>query len=286
VGSFDLPADRITMGAYDPWQSFAGLGLDLEHRYVRQDRPDLLVEALARTRGRRTLLVTVEPFPPERSTENVLEVIAEGRRDEEIRRLARAAGDAKPQPLLLRWGHEMELDNLYPWSDRDPRTYRAAYRRVVELFRKEGASNVRWVWSPAGEPEAAPYYPGDDVVDYVGLTVLGDAGWDAIFGRPPRSFADLLAPKYEVVAGFGKPILIAELGVSGTPARQREWLLAAGAALKNSPRLRAVSYSADINAPNSRLPSGPDWRVAAGSYGDFLHAALAPSSSNPGIARS
>jgi hypothetical protein len=267
-----LPSDRLTLGAYDPWESFVDLPLGLEHWYVRQDRADLLAGALARARDRRTLLVTVEPFPPAGSHDDVLETVSSGRADEELRRLARVARAARPQMLLLRWGHEMELNDLYPWSARAPGTYRAAYRRVVELFRREGATNVQWVWSPAGNPEASPYYPGDDVVDYVGLTVLGDARWDATFGLPPQSFADLLAPKYALAAGHAKPVLIAELGVSGTPDRQREWLLAAAAALGEYPRVRAISYFGDVNSPNNRLSEQPDWRVAAPSYGAFVRA--------------
>jgi cellulose synthase (UDP-forming) len=53
--------------------------------------------------------------------------------------------------------------------------YQQAFRHVVSLFRDEGADNVRFVWSPAGETNALDYYPGGDVVDYVGLTVLEDA---------------------------------------------------------------------------------------------------------------
>jgi beta-mannanase len=37
----------------------------------------------------------------------------------------------------------------------------------------EEATNARWVWSPAGEPDALVFYPGDDVVSYVGLTCPG-----------------------------------------------------------------------------------------------------------------
>jgi hypothetical protein len=273
--SFDLPDDRVTFGAYDPWQAFAGLPLELEHWYVPQDRADLLAGVLARARDRRALLVTVEPYPPAGAPGGVLEAVAAGRADAEVRRLARAARDARPPALLLRWGHEMELHDLYPWSAQDPAAYRAAYRRVVALFREEGATNVRWVWSPAGNPEAALYYPGDDVVDYVGLTVLGDSGWDAAFGMTPQSFAELLAPKHAFAARFGKPLLIAELGVSGPPERQREWLLAAAATLAEYPRVRAVSYFADANAPNNRLRDQPDWRVAPADYAAFVGAAEA-----------
>ena len=107
------------------------------------------------------------------------------------------------------------------------------------------------------------FYPGDDAVDRVGLTVLGDAGWDRLYGLPRQSLADVLRPRYREVVGFGKPVIVAELGVSGPPKAQAAWLAAGGAALPEFPAVRAVVYFNDRNAPNNRLPDQPDWRVTA-----------------------
>ena len=82
--------------------------------------------------------------------------VAAGAADDELRALARVARASAPQEVWLRWGHEMDLPGLYPWSTGDPERYRAAYRRVVAVFREEGADNVRFVWSPAGETGACP----------------------------------------------------------------------------------------------------------------------------------
>ena len=90
-------------------------------------------------------------------------------------RIPRETEGEREQVILVRWGHEMELANLYPWGDRPADVYQQAFRHVVEVFRAAGASNVRFVWSPAGNANAVDYYPGEDVVDYVGVTVLGDA---------------------------------------------------------------------------------------------------------------
>ena len=120
---------------------------------------------------------------------------------------------------------------------------------------------MRWGWSPAGNERSEAFYPGDDVVDYIGLTILGDEGWDQAFGLAPQSFADLLRPKYARVAPLGKPIVIAEVGVSGTPGRQREWLVTAARALSDFPLVRAMSYFNAVNVPNKWLPTEPDWRA-------------------------
>jgi beta-mannanase len=264
-----LPAERIAVGAYDPELALRDLYLDLEHWYVRQDEPDLLVGALAMARNRRSLLVTIEPFPARRQREPVLDAVAAGRADEQLRRLARAVRAAYPQAVLVRWGHEMDLSGLYPWAANAPDLYRAAFRRVVTVFREEEASNARWVWSPAGDPAAEAYYPGDDAVDYIGLTILGDETWDAGFGLPPQSFVELLRPRYERMVGFGKPIILAEVGVSGSPDRQADWLAQAAGALAEFPAIRALGYFNDVNAANSRLAHRPDWRLAPETFDGF-----------------
>jgi endoglucanase len=261
VAELPLLTDKLNLGAYDPEQRLTGLSLNIEHWYVRQDAPELLAGILAHARNRRTPLVTIEPFPAANQHTPVLDRVLAGQADDELRRLADVARDSAPQTVLARWGHEMDLSGLYPWSANDPYMYRAAYRHVVAVFNAEGANNVRWVWSPAGEASAPAFYPGGDVVDYVGLTVLGDTNWDAGFGLPRQSLADLLAPRYSVVQGLGKPIIVAELGVSGTAAEQRAWLAAGSEALSDFPLVQALVYFNDRNAPNNRRLPEPDWRL-------------------------
>jgi beta-mannanase len=270
VAPLDLPPAGVVVGAYDPWARFADVPLGLEHWFIRQDEPALLVGALARARNARTALVTIEPFPAPRQRTPVLDDVVAGKTDAQLRTIARTIRDHRPQVVLVRWGHEMDLSGLYPWSANDPALYRAAFRRVASILREEGATNARLVWSPlADADEAAAFYPGDDVVDYVGLTVLGDAAWDAGWGLPPRSFHELTAPKYARVAGFGKPIVVAELGVSGTPERQAAWLARVTPDLAAFPLVRAVSYFNDENPPINRLPVQPDWRLEPSLFARF-----------------
>lgn len=268
--SLDLPSDRLSVGAYDPGLAYDHLAIDIEHWYVRQDEPELLAGALARARGRRTLLVTIEPFPPRGAKGPVLDAIVAGQADDELRELAQVVRSSWPQTALVRWGHEMEVSGLYPWAANRPDLYRSAFRRVVTIFRETGATNARWVWSPVGNPGLDAYHPGDDVVDYVGLTVLGDASWDAGFGLPPQSFAQLLEPRYNRVVEFGKPVIVAEFGVSGSAERKLGWMSAASQSMDEFPLVRALVYFNDVNAPTT-LSSQPDWRLAPELLSQFLN---------------
>jgi cellulose synthase (UDP-forming) len=261
MASLELPTDRLTLGAYDPTRQIPLEDIGLEHWYVRQDDPAALAAALKHAQNRHTVMVTVEPYLAAGDKSPVLDLIQQGRLDPQIRMMARTVASSAPQIVLVRWGHEMELSGLYPWAANDPELYREAFRRVVDIFRTEGATNARFVWSPAGSPGADVYYPGDDVVDYIGLTVLGDAQWDADAGEAPRSFVDLFAPRYALVAQHDKPIMVAELGVSGDRERQASWLQQASASVAQFALLRAVVY---FNAPNPWPGSAnvaPDWRI-------------------------
>jgi len=256
----------LIVGAFDPTRSLGSLSLALRHVYVPQDRPDLLQLALAQTPNSDFLLVTLEPTSEPDESMPVLERVASGRADAELRSMADVIRDNPSRVVLVRWAHEMGLRLLYAWSGTNPPLYVAAYRHVVQVFRSEGATNARWVWSPAGEASALPFYPGDDVVDYVGVTVLGDAEWDAELGIEPRqSMADVLRPRYAALSPLGKPMLIAELGVSGRAADQDAWLAAAARDLHEFPDVRVVVYFNAQNAPNNWRGSQPDWRLTDAS---------------------
>jgi hypothetical protein len=265
--SLVLPARGAPwVGAYDPNFTLYGEGNPLRSWYVRQDDSEYFARVLDYAAGRFLPMITIEPY----GEGDVLARVTSGGADDEIRAMAKAVA-ARPLPqVLIRWGHEMDLSLLYPWSDRDPATYRTAYRRVVSIFRAEGATAAQFVWSPAGEAVAVDYYPGDDVVDQVGVTVLADEQWEALAGLPSQSFVDIFGPRYARLAPFGKPMMIAELGVSGSNERQRSWLDAAAASICSYPQLRSMVYFQERNAENQRFGIRPDWSVSDATFRQFF----------------
>ena len=267
----DLASDHLNIGAYDPQLTLGDQPLNIEQWYVPQYDPQVLAGALAHAKNQRTPMVTIEPWPtPGSAATDVLGDVVSGKSDADLRQLARIAAANQPQVVLVRWGHEMELADLYPWGAQDPAEYQQAFRHVVSIFREEGATNVRFVWSPAGNSNSLDYYPGDDVVDYVGATVLEDAGWDAGWGLPPQSFDDLYGPRYRLLAPLGKPMIISELGVSGTPEYQASWLAAAAQSLGNYPNLVAAVYFNDVNPHVNGLATEPDWRLTGEPLSAFM----------------
>lgn len=156
--------------------------------------------------------------------------IIAGKHDDYIREWARdAAGWGKP--MYLRFAHEMNGD-WYPWSpDINGNTsdeYVAAWRHVVDIFREEGATNVRWVWSPAvlrttGTP-LSELYPGDDYVDWVGLD--GYNWGTSEYWSSWQTLAEVFRPIYDEATAVapGKPIMITETSSTEVGGDKATWI--------------------------------------------------------------
>jgi hypothetical protein len=100
------------------------------------------------------------------------------------------------RPVYLRIGYEFDL----PENGYKPADYIAAYRHVVDRFRKDGVTNAAYVWHSYAGPETRPvedWYPGDSYVDWFAVS------WFDQPKGPAEAFA-ALARKH------GKPLMIAE----------------------------------------------------------------------------
>ena len=145
-------------------------------------------------------------------------------------------------PVLLRFAHEMN-GSWYPWAQQ-PQTYVEAFRKVAQAVHEgTSATQMMWAPNYGGgypftggpyafsADRAAPtagsadfewldtdgdgaltetddpyesYYPGDDVVDWVGLTIYhvgGESPWDGNNVPEPDKFATQLRGAYDGLGG-------------------------------------------------------------------------------------
>jgi hypothetical protein len=184
-----------------------------------------------------------------------LATIAEGRFDAELRRWARDAR-ATRLPMLVDFAPEMN-GNWFPWSGAfaggergGAQAYKAAYRHVVDVFRAEGAENVGFAFhanvrSAPDEPwnDLAAYYPGDDYVDWIGVSAYGGVfpGFD---WEPLRRSLDEAYPKLAALSAT-KPIAVLETGVIEEQGKDKAaWIRAAYRALRSGryPRVKAAVW--------------------------------------------
>lgn len=181
--------------------------------------------------------------PTELRDERGLADVASGLYDAYLRAWARDAVRFG-RPVLVRFAHEMNDAYRYPWGPHQntPEEFIAAWRQVVQVFRQEGASNVIWVWSPHVAYDGfEAYFPGDDVVDWVGATVLNYgtvAYWSQWW-----TFDDIFTRKYDRLRAFGKPIMVAELGSIMAGGERAPWYAQALTRLpQRLPEVKAVMF--------------------------------------------
>jgi beta-mannanase len=262
-------SDPMVLGSYDPHGDFTNDPTpEIEHLFLPWLDVDLaslpLADNYARERGR-ALWITVEPWTWDQSKritpDELRDDIASGAYDEIIGALCGEIARLQ-RPVTVRFAQEMEdKTGRFIWSNWDPASYISAYRHFVENCRAV-APSARFMWSPKGDEGLERYYPGDDVVDDIGLSIFDLQQFDQdSFGRD-RFFAERVQPGYDRVIGFNKPIYIAELGYVGDLQFVEQWARESLLKYPQFPGLIGVSYFNDKEVVAWPEPYGlPDWRV-------------------------
>lgn len=263
------PPGTVPYGAYDPEGYYSDDPVPvIEHVFLPwQDvflpsLDDADAYALARNRA---LLITIEPWTwtrDERNTAASLQQgIADGAYDANMAAICGRIGTLQ-SPATVRWAHEMEVkDGQFIWSNWRPATYVAAFRRIITVCR-EAAPGVNMMWSPQGDEGMEEYYPGDDFVDLVGISVFGLQAFDRLNFDRDRSYAEIFTPRYLRAAAFGKPVVVAELGYSGRADYVSAWEAEVRQPRADASALAGVVYFNQKEVYPWPDDLGlPDWRV-------------------------
>jgi len=154
-------------------------------------------------------------------------------------------------PIFLRFASEMNGDWL-AWNG-NPKLYIEKFRLVAEKM-KEKAPNVAMVWCPYATPlgPVQSYYPGDDVVDWVGVNIYNVTYFNQNSKTPAKHVGptELLDPIYKWYAAK-KPIMIGEYGATHYSAleqiSQPDFAIGCIRALYSAiprryPRVKAICY--------------------------------------------
>jgi hypothetical protein len=168
--------------------------------------------------------------------------VNDGSSDRVIASVARKLAGMK-RPILLRWGWEMN-GNWFEWDGShngdDPSGYVRAWRRLHRIFGEQGADNVAWVWSPNwnSQPNASwnrfqRYYPGDDYVDWVGVS-----GYN-FYDESPHTLFTAVCDAY----GKKKPIILSETAAVDSGAGSKaKWIKKLSAWVADTPAVGAVVW--------------------------------------------
>jgi len=162
--------------------------------------------------------------------------VADGLHDDAFEAAAQAIAEAQPK-AIIRLGWEMNLATMAWFAGGHEADYIRAFRRVVDIFRRH-SSEFTVDWCPGWGPQdsaADLAYPGDDVVDIIGLDVYDfryegspDERWENFFLKAP--FA--LEWHRDFAVRHHKPMSYPEWGVGqfgDNPffiRKMHDWLLA------------------------------------------------------------
>jgi beta-mannanase len=215
----------------------------------------------------RTPIVAIEPWTVKSigTDDTLLTDIAAGKYDSLITHLAKEV-NSLGKPVYIRWGSEMEFNHDYPWQSKPAGDYIAAFRHFTQLFKQFAPTSVS-IWAPVGNIGLEAYYPGDDVVDYVGFSLFEVPASSTLWFGHPMTLAQWLDDKYPRVSQFYKPLIIVEFGVWDTPANKIIWLQDGFKAMGdgNYPLLKIAAY---FNTQDSfswkkwNAAGKPDWTVS------------------------
>jgi hypothetical protein len=143
--------------------------------------------------------------------------VAFGKHDLEFESAARTIAEAQPK-AIIRLGWEMNLEQSNWFAKGREADFIAAYRHVADIFRKHSGA-FTFDWCPGWGPQEMPAdlaYPGDDVVDYIGLDVYDfkfegtpEERWQTFYLKAP--FA--LEWHREFAGRHNKPMSYPEWGV-------------------------------------------------------------------------
>lgn len=147
---------------------------------------------------------------------SVLRLTADGAFDDSYRRVAQRLIEAGYPDAIIRLGHEFN-GGWPPWSSVGNETeFIAAWRHVHAVFRQESPDFLfDWTSIRANWAETAPMaWPGDDVVDFVGMDVywrrgrFNDERWQI-------EYVDNLIAQRNFAIEHGKPVSYPEWGMEG-----------------------------------------------------------------------
>lgn len=228
-----------------------------------------------------TLLLTWEPW--EYDTVQIMN----GNADSYIKRMAQ---DMKSygKEIWLRPLHEANGD-WYPWAigyksgNNTNSTYIAAFRHIVDIFRNEGANNIKWVFTlncdnVGPNTSFTGIYPGDNYVDYNSIDGY-NWGTTQSWGSTWKSFDQIFSSAYNSLKNYNKQIFIAEWASAEIGGNKAQWITDSFNTIKSS-------YNKIFAAVWFSHNKETDWRInsseaALNAYKNAIKKTSSTPTSNP-----
>ncbi|MGB9639514.1 MAG: endo alpha-1,4 polygalactosaminidase, partial [Anaerolineales bacterium] len=175
-----------------------------------------------------------------------LQAILDGEFDPDIHQWCATASQFST-PLLAEYGTEVNgrwfsWNGVWNGGDKragygdptqpdGPERFRDAYRHIIQICREAQATNIKWVFHLNGDdwPEASwnhfeNYYPGDEWIDWIGVSIYAAQSPLDDYWNDFRAKFDAVYPRIIALAPQ-KPLIVAEFGApkNNPLGDQAEW---------------------------------------------------------------
>lgn len=179
-------------------------------------------------------------------------------------------------PMGIRMNHEMNGD-WYPWAEgvnnNQKGDYVKVWRHVHDIFEKQGANKlVMWIWAPniinnlassnKTYEHLAALYPGDEYVDWVGVSAYLRPNYRA---DNDFSFAYTFdATLNQLRKLTDKPIYLAEIGASEIGGHKATWITSLFEALEKPENADVIGFSwfsLVVTSNVGGVRATNDWRI-------------------------
>ncbi len=215
-----------TVANVEAFEKLQGRHLDIIHHFVLWQYNDWAwtkpYAEMARSRGS-IMMITWMPQP------YTAQDILDGKTDAYLDDFAKGVKNFGAE-IWLRPLHESNGD-WYTWgTGKDPANnaeekVAAAFRHIVDRFRAQNVTNVKWIWTTnAGSSAGATLtgsYPGDDYVDY---TSIDGYNWGSAQSWSHwQSFSEVFKPAYDALSAYDQPMFLAEFSCTEHGGSKAEW---------------------------------------------------------------
>lgn len=202
-----------------------------------------------------------------------LPAILAGNWDDYIRSYARGIRDLG-LPVILRFDHEQN-GTWYPWSEvqgwsgesingNSRGQYAQMWRHVHDIFEAEDANQYTiWLWAPnrvnriPSQPPPAEFYPGDQFVDWIGMS-----GYNRPYDDAP-TFTESFGATLPLLRDAGsKPIFLAEIGATELGNHKADWIQSLFRGLTANPDVIGFAwFSLTVSSTFNGQRQTNDWRL-------------------------
>ena len=228
---------------FGDWDDAIGQGKPL-HRWIRDGDRELMASIKPqRENGQEVEWRAIATAQPGSKIHNEMVALAQG---------VKSYGDS----MILGFHHEPEHAKNQSFGDSDD--YKAAFRKLHDVFDSQNVTNVRFAWimtawsfevgdiRPDDRRVADRWYPGDDVVDYISVQEYNWATcrdnndtWESLEAglEPFMRFARKHTSKKLILSEFGSP--------EGSSGEKADWIGEARALFKKAEykdRFAAILY--------------------------------------------